>query len=81
MGIPYKEAIVDFCDEVHPVAQVNIVCVFESCIFLILIILFNNQSIGAVNTIIRRRDDGKLVGYNTDCEAAIVAIEDALEVP
>ncbi|KAG6423171.1 hypothetical protein SASPL_113559 [Salvia splendens] len=57
VGIPYKEAVIDFCDEVHPVAQ----------------------SIGAVNTIIRRRDDGKLVGYNTDCEAAIVAIEDALK--
>lgn len=37
-----------------------------------------NQSIGAVNTIIRRPGDGKLVGYNTDCEAAITAIEDAL---
>lgn len=36
------------------------------------------QSIGAVNTIIRRPRDGKLVGYNTDCEAAITAIEDAL---
>lgn len=41
----------------------------------------NDQSIGAVNTIVRRRDDGKLVGYNTDCEAAIVAMEDALQVP
>ncbi|KAH6819119.1 hypothetical protein C2S51_002722 [Perilla frutescens var. frutescens] len=57
VGIPYKEAIIDFCDEVHPIAQ----------------------SIGAVNTIVRRRDDGKLVGYNTDCEAAIAAIEDALK--
>ena len=37
-----------------------------------------NQSIGAVNTIIRRPIDGKLVGYNTDCEASISAIEDAL---
>ncbi|KAJ8898668.1 hypothetical protein K2173_004702 [Erythroxylum novogranatense] len=36
------------------------------------------KSIGAVNTIIRRPDDGKLVGYNTDCDAAITAIEDAL---
>ncbi|XP_057812525.1 bifunctional 3-dehydroquinate dehydratase/shikimate dehydrogenase, chloroplastic-like isoform X2 [Salvia miltiorrhiza] len=57
VGIPYKEAVIDFCDEVHPVAQ----------------------SIGAVNTVVRRRDDGKLVGYNTDCEAAIVAMEDALK--
>lgn len=39
-----------------------------------------NQSIGAANTVIRRRSDGKLVGYNTDCEAAIGAIEDALKV-
>lgn len=37
-----------------------------------------NQSIGAVNTVIRRPIDGKLVGYNTDCESAISAIEDAL---
>lgn len=36
------------------------------------------QAIGAVNTIIRRPTDGKLVGYNTDCEASICAIEDAL---
>lgn len=39
---------------------------------------FANQSIGAVNTIVRRPTDGKLVGYNTDCEASITAIEDAL---
>ncbi|KAF7127218.1 hypothetical protein RHSIM_Rhsim11G0017000 [Rhododendron simsii] len=39
-----------------------------------------HQSIGAVNTIIRRRTDGKLIGYNTDCEASITAIEDALTV-
>ncbi|GER32937.1 shikimate dehydrogenase [Striga asiatica] len=57
VGFPYKEAIVDFCDEVHPLAQF----------------------IGAVNTIIRRPSDGKLIGYNTDCEAAISAIEDALK--
>ncbi|KAL2234365.1 UNVERIFIED_CONTAM: Bifunctional 3-dehydroquinate dehydratase/shikimate dehydrogenase, chloroplastic, partial [Sesamum indicum] len=58
VGIPYKEAVIDFCDEVHPLAQ----------------------SIGAVNTIVRRPDDGKLVGHNTDCEAGITAIEDALKV-
>ncbi|CAK9152192.1 unnamed protein product [Ilex paraguariensis] len=57
VGIPYKEAAIEFCDEVHPLAQ----------------------SIGAVNTIIRRPSDGKLVGYNTDCEASITAIEDALK--
>ncbi|KAK7258766.1 hypothetical protein RIF29_24351 [Crotalaria pallida] len=56
VGIPYKEEVTRFCDEVHPLAQ----------------------SIGAVNTIIRRPKDGKLVGYNTDCEASITAIEDAL---
>lgn len=37
------------------------------------------QSIGAVNTIVRRPTDGKLVGYNTDCDACITAIEDALQ--
>lgn len=31
-----------------------------------------------MNTIIRRPTDGLLVGYNTDCEAGIGAIEDAL---
>ncbi|XP_010070003.2 bifunctional 3-dehydroquinate dehydratase/shikimate dehydrogenase, chloroplastic [Eucalyptus grandis] len=36
------------------------------------------KSIGAVNTIVRRPTDGKLIGYNTDCEASITAIEDAL---
>lgn len=36
------------------------------------------KCIGAVNTIIRRPSDGKLVGYNTDCEACITAMEDAL---
>lgn len=36
------------------------------------------QSIGAVNTIVRRPSDRKLIGYNTDCEAAITAIEDAM---
>ncbi|OMO55297.1 Dehydroquinase class I [Corchorus olitorius] len=56
VGFPYKEAVVEFCDEVHPLAE----------------------SIGAVNTIVWR-PDGKLIGYNTDCEAAIGAIEDALE--
>ncbi|XP_062144759.1 bifunctional 3-dehydroquinate dehydratase/shikimate dehydrogenase, chloroplastic-like [Alnus glutinosa] len=37
------------------------------------------QTIGAVNTIVRRPSDGKLIGYNTDCEASITAIEDALK--
>lgn len=39
----------------------------------------HHQSIGAVNTIIRKPCDGKLIGYNTDCEAAITSIEDALK--
>ncbi|XP_027367994.1 bifunctional 3-dehydroquinate dehydratase/shikimate dehydrogenase, chloroplastic-like [Abrus precatorius] len=56
VGIPHKEAAVDCCDEVHPLAK----------------------SIGAVNTIIRRPVDGKLIGYNTDCDASITAIEDAM---
>ncbi|XP_031270968.1 bifunctional 3-dehydroquinate dehydratase/shikimate dehydrogenase, chloroplastic-like isoform X1 [Pistacia vera] len=57
VGFPYKEAVTEFCDELHPPAQ----------------------SIGAVNTIIRRPSDGKLIGYNTDCEASITAIEDAIK--
>nr|UIP35189.1 bifunctional 3-dehydroquinate dehydratase/shikimate dehydrogenase 1 [Leucojum aestivum] len=36
------------------------------------------KSIGAVNTIIRRPTDGKLVGYNTDYTGAISAIEDGI---
>jgi len=35
------------------------------------------QSIGAINTIIRR-PDGKLAGYNTDYIGAISAIEDGI---
>lgn len=58
VGIPYKEAVIGWCDEVHPLAQ----------------------SIGAVNTIVRRSSDGKLIGYNTDCEASITAIEDSIKV-
>jgi len=38
------------------------------------------QSIGAINTIIRR-PDGKLVGYNTDYIGAISAIEDGIGGP
>ncbi|XP_076948340.1 bifunctional 3-dehydroquinate dehydratase/shikimate dehydrogenase, chloroplastic-like [Bidens hawaiensis] len=57
VGIPYKEAVMEFCDEVHPLAK----------------------AIGAVNTIVKRLSDGKLIGYNTDCEASITAIEDALK--
>ncbi|XP_058002784.1 bifunctional 3-dehydroquinate dehydratase/shikimate dehydrogenase, chloroplastic [Hevea brasiliensis] len=57
VGFPYKEAVVKFCDEVHPLAK----------------------SIGAANTIVRRPSDGKLIGYNTDCEASITAMEDALK--
>ncbi|CAH8356704.1 unnamed protein product [Eruca vesicaria subsp. sativa] len=36
------------------------------------------KSIGAVNTILRRKNDGKLFGYNTDCIGSISAIEDGL---
>ncbi|XP_077232468.1 dehydroquinate dehydratase, putative / shikimate dehydrogenase isoform X2 [Tasmannia lanceolata] len=36
------------------------------------------KSIGAVNTIIRRPSDGKLIGYNTDYIGAISAIEDGI---
>lgn len=37
------------------------------------------KSIGAVNCIIRRYNDGKLLGYNTDYVGAISAIEDRLQ--
>lgn len=36
------------------------------------------QSIGAVNCVIRRPTDGKLIGYNTDYVGSISAIEDGL---
>ncbi|XP_010546914.1 PREDICTED: bifunctional 3-dehydroquinate dehydratase/shikimate dehydrogenase, chloroplastic [Tarenaya hassleriana] len=54
--IPHKEAALQCCDEVEPLAK----------------------SIGAVNTILRRQSDGKLLGYNTDCFGSISAIEDGL---
>ncbi|KAF2284891.1 hypothetical protein GH714_032002 [Hevea brasiliensis] len=38
------------------------------------------KSIGAVNCIIRRQNDGKLFGYNTDYVGAISAIEEGLRV-
>ncbi|KAJ3669658.1 hypothetical protein LUZ60_011608 [Juncus effusus] len=37
------------------------------------------RSIGAVNTLIRRPSDGKLIGYNTDYIGAISAIEDGIK--
>ncbi|KAG6700406.1 hypothetical protein I3842_08G111100 [Carya illinoinensis] len=37
------------------------------------------KSTGAVNCIIRRSTDGKLIGYNTDYVGAISAIEDGLK--
>ncbi len=52
--IPHKEAVLDYLDEIDPLAK----------------------KIGAVNTIVNR--DGRLAGYNTDCEAAIQVLEDAL---
>ncbi|KAJ0975637.1 hypothetical protein J5N97_017602 [Dioscorea zingiberensis] len=36
------------------------------------------KCIGAVNTIVRRPSDGKLIGYNTDYVGAISAIEDGI---
>ncbi|CAH2054842.1 unnamed protein product [Thlaspi arvense] len=54
--IPHKEAALQCCDEVDPLAK----------------------SIGAVNTILRRKSDGRLMGYNTDCIGSISAIEDGL---
>lgn len=36
------------------------------------------QAIGAVNTIVKRQTDGKLVGYNTDYVGALSAIEDGM---
>jgi 3-dehydroquinate dehydratase / shikimate dehydrogenase len=41
-------------------------------------LIFLLQAIGAVNTIIRRPSDGKLIGYNTDYVGAISAIEDGI---
>ncbi|RWW29859.1 hypothetical protein GW17_00005598 [Ensete ventricosum] len=46
--------------------------------FLFSVSAFFYQSIGAVNTIVKRPTDGKLIGYNTDYVGAISAIEDAI---
>lgn len=54
--IPHKQAALECCDEVDPVAK----------------------SIGAVNCIVKRAGDGKLLGYNTDYTGAITAIENGL---
>jgi 3-dehydroquinate dehydratase/shikimate dehydrogenase len=37
-----------------------------------------SHTIGSVNCIIRRQNDGKLFGYNTDYVGAISAIEEGL---
>ena len=64
----------------YEVTVVNSTCImFISCDFNQWSHALLHQSIGAVNTIIRRHAGGKLVGYNTDCEASITAIEDALK--
>ncbi|KAH1195959.1 Bifunctional 3-dehydroquinate dehydratase/shikimate dehydrogenase, chloroplastic [Glycine max] len=87
VGIPYKEEILRFCDEVHPLAQRTSQFNRLNGKPVTSPETLKNQSIaepveigqtGAVNTIIRRARHGKLVGYNTHCEAAITAIEDAL---
>lgn len=49
--IPHKKRVMEFLDEIDPVAK----------------------KIGAVNTVVNR--NGKLSGYNTDCPAAINALE------
>ncbi|KAL6526524.1 hypothetical protein OROGR_015614 [Orobanche gracilis] len=62
--IPHKEVALTLCDEVDPVAKV-----FGGI----------NSSIGAVNCVIRRPNDGKLFGCNTDYIGAISAIESGLQ--
>lgn len=77
--IPHKEAAVNCCDEVDPVAKViDALNLYIICLMDLLNLLKLLQSIGAVNCIIRRESDGKLLGYNTDYVGAISAIEDGL---
>lgn len=52
---------------------IDVIKVLFACGFF----FFLDQSIGAVNCVIRR-PDGKLVGCNTDYVGAISAIEDGL---
>lgn len=92
VGLPHKETALACCHEVDPLAlvQVGSSCLnvismrpFGKCLrglaFDSNCFFFFNlfKLIGAVNTIIRRPSDGRLIGYNTDCEASITAIEDA----
>ena len=89
ISIPYKEAALAYCDEVEPLAKVSPatqmrVSWIAACLkllklwYLLCSLDLLLQAIGAVNTIARRKSDGKLVGYNTDCDAAITAIEEGL---
>lgn len=81
------------CDEVHPVAKVmcylslinykvydhlGVLKHFLSYMNDLSTLYHLSQSIGAANCIIRRQNDGKLFGYNTDYVGAISAIEDGL---
>lgn len=83
--MPHKEAALACSDEVDPIARVSFertigeltVCICISCIVLSLIFIF--QYIGAVNTLIKRPSDEKLIGYNTDYTGAISAIETTLQ--
>ncbi|KAH9329302.1 hypothetical protein KI387_001410, partial [Taxus chinensis] len=74
--IPFKEAALECCDEVDPLAQKYH---FFAWVVKEVNAYFLNTSVGAVNTIVRRQSDGKLIGYNTDCDGSISAIEDAMK--
>ncbi|KAK8326636.1 hypothetical protein V6Z12_A11G131500 [Gossypium hirsutum] len=68
VGIPYKEAAIRCCDEVHPIAKI---CGKQMGKMLIYVYRSSEHYS-------KEAMDGKLIVYTTDCEAAISAIEDAL---
>jgi len=70
--IPHKQTALLCCDEVWPLARKP-----PSSLTKRHQVDPLARSIGAVNTLVRR-DDGSLKGYNTDCTAALNAIEAGL---
>ncbi|KAJ7955030.1 bifunctional 3-dehydroquinate dehydratase/shikimate dehydrogenase, chloroplastic-like [Quillaja saponaria] len=75
VSAPGQQALKVFCVRTHPQISWDSVLQFLTGRLHLSAVA---KLIGAVNYIIRRSTDGKLIGYNTDYFGAISAIEDGL---